>query len=219
MLIATVLDPSYKLSSFETEKRFPQILSSNIKKKLEAIYQLYKLYYGEDRQKLGEILKGISSTVRASENFRHLKKCKAIRVEANEIETYFKEEKENAEVVDFYRTKKGRNPILFQVAKDILAIPAMSAPAESLFSILGDIVTKKRNKLYPATTKMLAVVKDMVKKIGPDDIELGVDSDDESFVDDAELCSQITQEMNESDDVEMEVDSNENNSVCILLDE
>ncbi|KAF8003602.1 hypothetical protein HF325_001050 [Metschnikowia pulcherrima] len=219
--IATVLDPSYKLSFFETEKRFPQILSSNIKKKLEAIYQLYKLYYGEERQKLGEILKGISSTVRTSGNFRHLKRYKAIRVEANEIETYLKEEKENAEVVDFYRTKKGRNPILFQVAKDILAIPAMSAPAESLFSILGDIVTKKRNKLYPATTKMLAVVKDMVKKIGPDDIELGVDSDDESFVDDPELCSQITQEMNESesDDAEMEVDSNENNAVCILLDE
>ena len=66
---------------------------------------------------------------------------------------------------------------------------------------------------------MLAVVKDMVKKIRPDDIELSVDSDDESFVDDAELSSQITQELNESGDVEMEVDSNENNSVCILLDE
>ncbi|KAM9909122.1 hypothetical protein OXX69_005733 [Metschnikowia pulcherrima] len=95
----------------------------------------------------------------------------------------------------------------------------MSAPAESLLSILGDIVTKKRKKLDPATTKMLAVVKDMTKKIRPDDIESGVDSDDEYFVDDAELCSQITQEMNESDDVEMEVDSNENNSVRILLDE
>ena len=78
---------------------------------------------------------------------------------------------------------------------------------------------RKRNKLYPATTKMLAVVKDMVKKIRADDIELSVDSDDESFVDDAELSSQITQELNESGDVEMEVDSNENNSVCILLDE
>ncbi|KAM9939711.1 hypothetical protein OXX80_000791 [Metschnikowia pulcherrima] len=95
----------------------------------------------------------------------------------------------------------------------------MSAPAESLFSILGDILTKKRNKSGPATTKMLAVVKDMVEKIRPHDIESGVDSDDESFVDDADLCSQITHEMIESDDVEMEVDSNENNSVCILLDE
>ncbi|KAM9905725.1 hypothetical protein OXX79_001972 [Metschnikowia pulcherrima] len=94
----------------------------------------------------------------------------------------------------------------------------MSAPAESLLPILGDIVSKKRNKLYPATTKMLAVVKDMVEKMRPDDIESGVDSDDEFFVD-AELSSKFTQEMNESHDVEMEADSNENNSVCILLDE
>lgn len=40
-----------------------------------------------------------------------------------------------------------------------MAIPAMSAPSEALFSRVTDIVTKKRNRLHSSTIKMLAILK------------------------------------------------------------
>ncbi|KAM9898183.1 hypothetical protein OXX79_006450 [Metschnikowia pulcherrima] len=87
-----------------------------------------------------------------------------------------------------------------------MAIPAMSAPAESFFSILGDVITKKRNRLFPATTKMLAVVKDMVRKIRPGDEESGVESDDDNAGDDVELNDMISQEIDDVSGDQMEVD-------------
>ncbi|KAM9886385.1 hypothetical protein OXX79_001421 [Metschnikowia pulcherrima] len=40
-----------------------------------------------------------------------------------------------------------------------LAIPAMSASSERIFSNVGDMVTRKRNRLQPGTIKMLAILK------------------------------------------------------------
>ncbi|GEQ70336.1 hypothetical protein JCM33374_g4012 [Metschnikowia sp. JCM 33374] len=73
-------------------------------------------------------------------------------------------------------------------------------PNRVFFSILGDIFTKKRNKLYPAMTKMVAVVKDKVRRISPGDDESGVDSDNEMIEDEAELSGQLQREMNDSSD-------------------
>ncbi|KAM9917409.1 hypothetical protein OXX80_013276 [Metschnikowia pulcherrima] len=96
--------------------------------------------------------------------------------------------------------------MLYELAKDIMATPAMSAPAESFFSILIDAITKKRNRLFPATTKMLAVVKDMVRKIGPGDEESGVESDDDNVGDDVELNDMISKEIDDVSGDQMEVD-------------
>ncbi|GEQ68543.1 hypothetical protein JCM33374_g2211 [Metschnikowia sp. JCM 33374] len=67
-------------------------------------------------------------------------------------------------------------------------------------STQSDIFTKKRNKLYPAMTKMVAVVKDKVRRISPGDDESGVDSDNEMIEDEAELSGQLQREMNDSSD-------------------
>ncbi|EGP90281.1 uncharacterized protein MYCGRDRAFT_37333, partial [Zymoseptoria tritici IPO323] len=64
-------------------------------------------------------------------------------------------------------------PILFQIARDYLAIIPTSAPAERVFSRVGDIVTKKRNRLRPDTIKKLIILKC-----------LGVVPDEESTIND-----------------------------------
>ncbi|GEQ68243.1 hypothetical protein JCM33374_g1910 [Metschnikowia sp. JCM 33374] len=56
----------------------------------------------------------------------------------------------------------------------------------------------KRNKLYPAMTKMVAVVKAKVRRISPGDDESGVDSDNETIEEDAELSGQLQREKNDS---------------------
>ena len=44
----------------------------------------------------------------------------------------------------FWASKQHQSPILAAIAKDHLAIPATSAESERVFSVGGDIITKKR---------------------------------------------------------------------------
>ena len=47
----------------------------------------------------------------------------------------------------FWRDNKSSYPLLYQVAKKYLHIPATSVPSERIFSLAGFIVRKKRIKL------------------------------------------------------------------------
>ncbi|KAM9899865.1 hypothetical protein OXX69_009313 [Metschnikowia pulcherrima] len=79
----------------------------------------------------------------------------------HEIERYLKEPIENSrqDPVAFHKTREASFPIISRIARDCFAASAMSAPAEALFSRMGDIITKKRNKLSPTTIRMLAILK------------------------------------------------------------
>jgi hypothetical protein len=55
----------------------------------------------------------------------------------------------------FHYTIHVRYPLIASIAKDHLAIPATSADSERLFSVGGDIITKKRNRLSPSTLRYL----------------------------------------------------------------
>jgi hypothetical protein len=59
------------------------------------------------------------------------------------------------DVLKFWASKQYQYPILAAIAKDHLAIPATSAESERVFSVGGDIVTKKRNRLSPSTLRYL----------------------------------------------------------------
>jgi hypothetical protein len=50
--------------------------------------------------------------------------------------------------------------MIVRIAKDYFAIPASSAPLESVFSHKDDLVTKKRNRLAPQTIRELLFLKD-----------------------------------------------------------
>ena len=59
------------------------------------------------------------------------------------------------DILKFWASKQYQYPILAAIAKDHLAIPATSAESERVFSVGGDIVTKKRNRLALSTLRYL----------------------------------------------------------------
>jgi hypothetical protein len=50
-------------------------------------------------------------------------------------------------VLHCWKSKQFDFPIVSQMARDHLTIPAMSAPSESVFNDGGNVVTKNRNRL------------------------------------------------------------------------
>lgn len=82
-------------------------------------------------------------------------------ININEVDTYLEERRSSrkTKVDEYWRLSKDKYPILFLIAKDYLAIPPTSVPSESTFSKVGDIVTKKRNRLLPDTIKKLIILK------------------------------------------------------------
>lgn len=89
--------------------------------------------------------------------------CRDRSGRSDEIKAYLSEEREHGDedVGTFYESRKRAFPVLYLMARDFLATPAMSAPCESLFSRLNDVVTKKRNRLSSNTIKNLAVLKSL----------------------------------------------------------
>ena len=58
-----------------------------------------------------------------------------------------KKEKYANDPMKYWTDNKSRFPLLYQVAKKYLQIPATSVPSERVFSLAGFIVRKKRTKL------------------------------------------------------------------------
>jgi hypothetical protein len=61
----------------------------------------------------------------------------------------------NTDVLKYWAAKQCQYPTIARIAKDHLAIPATSTESERLFSVAGDIITKKRNRLAPSTVRYL----------------------------------------------------------------
>ena len=69
----------------------------------------------------------------------------------------------------YWASKEYEFPIVAQIARDHLAIPATSAASESVFSVGSDIITKKRNRLGEGNTRRLLCLQDWgVLKEGED---------------------------------------------------
>ena len=72
--------------------------------------------------------------------------------------------------------------IIARIARDHLAIPATLAALECVFSVGGDIVTKKRNRLSISNTRRLLCLQDQgFLEEGEDqgDSDIEIDSDEE----------------------------------------
>ena len=63
--------------------------------------------------------------------------------------------KRDTNVLKYWASKEYEYPIIVRIARDHLAIPATLAASKSVFSIGGDIITKKRNKLGVDNTRRL----------------------------------------------------------------
>jgi hypothetical protein len=64
------------------------------------------------------------------------------------------------DIFKYWASKEYEFPTIARVARDHLAIPATSAPSESVFSMGSDIITKKRNRLSGESTRRLLCLRD-----------------------------------------------------------
>jgi hypothetical protein len=61
--------------------------------------------------------------------------------------------KRDTDIFKYWASKEYELLIIAQIARDHLAIPATSAASECVFSVGGNIVTKKKNKLSASNTR------------------------------------------------------------------
>ena len=86
----------------------------------------------------------------------------------------------DADILKYWQSKQYQYPMIARIAKDHLAVSATSADSERIFSVDGDIVTKKRNRLSPSTLRYLLCLRnwDVISQGGDEDS--GDDADNES---------------------------------------
>ncbi|KAM9900824.1 hypothetical protein OXX79_004907 [Metschnikowia pulcherrima] len=211
LFIATVLSPEFKLRFFQDWDPFPPELIKSIEKELDSLFWLYKKRFEKQKPQNGEVCDGLTLidkqaiTVKKKDDvFSYLNKYNRSTRKETEIETYFREGNENWDFMEYYQRRKESLPILFQLAKDIMAIPASAAPDETLFSISSDLGSNINSISCPAMTKMLAVVKDGKMSMKPGDEEPSEESSDEEMDDDQDLTEQFIKEIGDTKDTDLD---------------
>jgi hypothetical protein len=74
---------------------------------------------------------------------------------ANEVTRNVSEPSSTVDPLTWWRERARTYPIISHLAKKYLAIPASSVPSERIFSLAGNIVTKKRANLKPENVDRL----------------------------------------------------------------
>ena len=92
------------------------------------------------------------------------------RQSSNELDRYLKDEllpqKEEVDILEWWKTNVSKYPVLSTMARDILAIPASTVPSESAFSTGGRVVSDYRRSLTPSTVEVLICLQDWLKLAG-----------------------------------------------------
>ncbi|KFY49456.1 hypothetical protein V495_00589 [Pseudogymnoascus sp. VKM F-4514 (FW-929)] len=88
--------------------------------------------------------------------------------------------RQDTDILKYWQSKQYQYPLIASIAKDYLAIPATSADSERVFSVGGDIITKKRNRLSPSTLRYLLCLRNWGILSQGDDEDSGDDADNES---------------------------------------
>ncbi|PON54333.1 HAT, C-terminal dimerization domain containing protein [Parasponia andersonii] len=70
---------------------------------------------------------------------------------------------ENFKVLEWWHRRQPRFPVLSQLARDVLTIPASTISSESAFSTTKMIVDERRTSLAPDMVEVLTCVKDWEK--------------------------------------------------------
>ena len=153
-MVATLLDPRCKSLNFANESQKNQTKD------------LLREIYNEKKQELGVIqqvsqLPGNPLLQNMFTNHRRHERL-------DEIEQYMmiKEIDVNTCPFKWWSLQKSRFPILSQLAKKYLAIPATFAASERLFSDAGNVITARRINLLPSTFEHLIFCKRNRRLVG-----------------------------------------------------
>ncbi|CAG8570615.1 12995_t:CDS:2 [Ambispora leptoticha] len=144
-LAAIVLDPRLKFNYFE-ELGWSLILISQIKKIIRDKYE--SQYISVSSQ---DIEDSIAEPFATNIISRIYKRAHVER--QSELDTYSMMPRADPQidVLEWWRVNEACYSNLAKFARNCLAIPATSIPSKQIFSVSGDMITDKRNKLAEKT--------------------------------------------------------------------
>jgi len=154
MQTATFLDPKYKSLKMFTIDEI-KVIHSRIKRQIEKLkphvdpkVSLSKIQKDETDQSVDPFLEIFDTS------------SDDIQGEFESYQQYVCTLEDSIDVLEFWKNKSIRWPILSQLAVSILCIPATSTPSERGFSTMGRIVSKIRNRIHPETAGTLIFLKE-----------------------------------------------------------
>ena len=157
LFIITTLNPQFKLNIFKT-LNYSNLIIDKIRTLVIKLFNSYKEKYSYNAN--------ISTSTTIIDNIDYssnnsLYKDNSKLIDKEEIDSYLEEEviSKDISIIDYYNANKDRFPILYNIARDYLAILASSNPSKSTFSIASNLVTKRRGRLLPNTIKQLIILK------------------------------------------------------------
>jgi hypothetical protein len=147
-VIAVVLDPSYQMRYFKVNHWEEWEVDA-----CKAAVQKTMQEYGAEEPQPDETgreacMGGIRAEIR-----NKLKGCQA--GEQSELERYLSTPMVDGDmkILEWWRLHAKQYPCLARIARDYLAIPATSVPAERVFSSGANLITKKRGSLNKDTIR------------------------------------------------------------------
>jgi hypothetical protein len=184
MVIATILDPRFKMKYIEFY--FRELYGSSrceqevadIKKELEELYEKHEL---EQRRKMGG--SSSSSTTQSassskestslvaclvSSEFQSFLESSASETSKSELLIYLDEANhplndKNFNLLNYWKVNAPRFPVVSSMAKKFLAVPASSVSSESTFSCGGRVLDDYRSSLKPATVQALVCASSWIR--------------------------------------------------------
>ena len=162
---ACFLDPRFKSLKFlpDNSKRdvilnlkLDLSLTHPVESSLTSLEPPAKRSKGE--HKLLEFLEEMTETAEVAET------CSSMEEQLDlEICRYKGEEATDQGPLQWWKSCQGRYPLLSQLAKHYLSIPATSVPCERVFSRAGHVVNAKRSCLLPSNVNMLVFLAENLK--------------------------------------------------------
>ena len=153
LCIATVVDPRFKLAAFDTDDRRQKATSAVLHAMLDiaAVQQPSAVAPVNvpssststhpsiwDKLDLGAA--STTTSMRSQGSMQH------------ELDLYTSDAPiaRSACPLQWWKTNHTAYPVIAQLARRLLSVPATSVASERLFSRAGDVITKKRNQLSPS---------------------------------------------------------------------
>ncbi len=92
---------------------------------------------------------------------KYKQEMQGLVLEKSELDKYWAEdqEKDNVDVINWWKIHSARYPVLSSMARDIFAIPVATVASESTFSTGGRILDEFRSSLAPSMVEGLVALK------------------------------------------------------------
>ncbi|XP_031278892.1 zinc finger BED domain-containing protein RICESLEEPER 2-like [Pistacia vera] len=177
MVVAAILDPRYKIRVIEFS--FPKMYSdvearANATTVRDTLYEVYG-EYANDCQSSSAVRKGTIERVGLEvipegsmggaddwEFDDFLDEVETIEPNKSQLDIYLSEacykchgDSENFDALDWWKANPLKYPILYRMARDILAIPITTVASEATFSAGSRVIDTYRSSLSPKIVEML----------------------------------------------------------------